>query len=174
MFECQSLLLSLEQVPEHPNLIKMPSLSRSLRENVLPNTILSMRKNPELIKETKSRRMSMNGAPNFSTRKRKTLSQPISAMYGKSSKTKPITGSHTYNKFVLSVTPKSIGSDLHLPRPPRIQTRPLTARRPESSKFFAKVQVKPKSARRKLRTPRHSESALPTRPPTAPYEDLES
>ena len=67
-FEFTSLLLSLEAVPQHPKLLKMPSLSRSLRENVLPDAIIRMRANPDIIKEVAtSRSISIHGAPKLST-----------------------------------------------------------------------------------------------------------
>jgi hypothetical protein len=47
----QKLLLNLEKLPDHPGLVKIPSLSRSLNEKVLPRVILEMRKAPEVVFE---------------------------------------------------------------------------------------------------------------------------
>lgn len=67
------VLIRLPNLPKRPNLLKLPSFSRGLSQNLEPTTLLTLHRRPTIIR-AKSVRPNAIGAPRLATG---TISRPV-------------------------------------------------------------------------------------------------
>ena len=93
----ESKLVSIEFIPDHPKLMRLPSVSRSLHHAILPRACQKMYENPRIYIFSHPVKI-VYGRPNLSER-RKTPRSPKPLNIGLPASKRPIGGSYIYQKL---------------------------------------------------------------------------
>ena len=148
----ESKLVTVEVMNNHPKLMRLPSVSRSLHFSILPKSCYEMYANPAILtlKPNKTKTSNPPSLSNYRTsRKKKVYS------YEPRPKTRPSPNSYVYNKMF---NPKPGISDFRVPIK-KSRSRPNTTPTQRNITFYCEVNP-PKSAPKRTNLPRNLNSTL--------------
>ncbi|OMJ90669.1 hypothetical protein SteCoe_6950 [Stentor coeruleus] len=149
----ESKLITVEVIPEHPKLLRLPSVSRSLYFSILPKSCYEMYDKPVIL-TMNPRQQKIAYPPQISESRKKDKRRPASSSCTTRPNIKPCPNSYVYNKMFFpkqEIIPK--------PPPKRTKSRPQTTQNQRNLTFYCEVNP-PRSAPKRSELPKNLNHTL--------------